>query len=227
MKENISLSPYDKKQKNYTIFIGVIFVLFMLCIIYLWNIVFPFILGFAITFVAEPLVRGMAKIRINRLWSAIILTLLVLVIILFLLFYVTPSIIIVITKLVKTISVNLQNNTVFSQSVIDWFSQHHINLNQDRILLSIQENFSRILNTIPSSALGILGSGVKMAETILIALLTFFYMLKEKTNMTNLLSTLIPLQKKNQVILLVSHSIFQIRQFIKSLVFVSFIILFL
>lgn len=222
--EQLNKNFYENQQKYLNNFFRGACLLFIIGLIYLWNIVFPFLLGIAIAFVVDPFINFLTKIHINRAWATLLSTLSLLIIILYALFYITPAIILALNKLFSSLSESLSVQSPFYQEIVNWLSDHHIHISQDKLLTSIQTGFTKTIESILSSIMKLMGSSLKIIEYVFISMLTFYYTLIEKQTFLKIVKLIIPDNKKESMKIILSSSIHQIRAFVKSLILLSFII---
>jgi predicted PurR-regulated permease PerM len=176
--------------RQQTLYWGIATAVFLLLLYALGNVIMPFLLGGAIAYVLDPVADRLQRLGLSRALSVAIIALVALMVFVLLVLLVIPTLISQATQLIATAPAlfdELQEwlTARFPDLLVDGST---IRTQLDNIGSMIQSRGGELLNTVLSSALGL----VNVVVLLVIVPVVAIYLLLDWDNMTNRIDALLP-----------------------------------
>lgn len=176
--------------RQQTLYWGIVTVVFLVLLYLLGNVIMPFILGGAIAYILDPVADRLERLGLSRAISVTIISLVALFAFALIILLVIPTLINQLTDLIATAPQLLDNLqgwlTGHFPDLLDEGSTIRTQLNSIREM--IQSRGGEVLNTVLSSALGLVNVIVLLVVVPVVAI----YLLLDWDNMTARIDALLP-----------------------------------
>ena len=169
---------------------GIATIIFLLLMYALGNVIMPFILGGAVAYILDPVADRLERLGLSRSLSVAIIALVALFVFVLLVLLVIPTLITQASQLIETapqLFDTLQNwlTTRFPEILVEGST---IRTQLDSIGIMIQSRGGEVLNTVLSSALGL----VNMVVLLVVVPVVAIYLLLDWDKMTARIDALLP-----------------------------------
>jgi len=169
---------------------GIAIAVFVALLWFLGDVILPFVLGGAIAYCLDPIADRFEKLGCSRVISVTIITLVALLIFLLLVLLIIPTLVRETTALIQQVPTFIDGIQTMLSDRFPTLADEGSTIRQqlDKIAVMIQERGGELVNTIFTSALGILNVMVLVVVVPVVA----FYLLLDWDNMVARIDELLP-----------------------------------
>lgn len=201
-----------------------------LFILFIWifkSVLTPFVLGIAIAYLLNPLIKRFSTTGIKRTTSTIIILFIFFALVTTLIIFIAPIIAKESKALIEALPIYMDKLFVFMEPHKDWIKA---NIGEDYIgdaKTFLKENISKILSVSGGVAGSIAAGGqavLGMLTTIVLTPLVAFFMMKEWPAITNWVEDLIPRQHEKMIQDLIKQIDQKLSGFIRGQLTVAFLL---
>lgn len=192
---------------------------------FLWDAVYPFIIGIVLSFILNPAVKFIENHKIKSPYSIIIVIILFILFILVFFIFIAP----VILSQSYNLMMNLKDYFRESEKLLNNLVKYLINagfpINKQQVISNIAENLNSLISPFFNSTVTyLLNSLQDIVKNIILVPLTIFYVLKDKVKILTFLNKYLTEKNREKFQQVYSFIVIKLRAYLKSIVIVSLLI---